>query len=1386
MKRKLKYLYYKMASILLGKNALDYSGRGCRYKIARLLPGRSSAVLLIIKGKVSGVGYNRWLRSNARDHKVNGWIRRRNKHTVEVLLVGKLKRVDAVVDLVKSSRFTGIDQINERWLVKEKAGDLAASLRNQGGERDGGRKFTITFAGDTSLGDNDLRRRRNKETFERLKNEPLSFFEGVTPLIKNTDHFIINVETVLADRPTKTFDKNYLKWDDPERTVEVLQNIGVTAASLANNHVMDYGSDLMLSTKKRLTAAGITCFGVGADQKEAARPLKLPLKGNYGDKNIYILNGMRASKRYWEKYSFFAGTDSPGVNSLNERRIERSIARIRKKDPESIIMICPHWQGLDYKWANDRLVQICRGFIDKGADFVIGHGPHMMQQIEQYRSGLIVYSLGNFVFNTGGEYKKRGVPPYSLIARLEIREDRGEWSTNCKLYPILSDNRRQGFRPRPVTKNEANDAYAQIATHLPDRAKLIESFNLVRDGRGWHLYQHKSEVKQNFSSRLDEMSRRETRSKCRVERGGGKMIKKVKRSLKYIYFKTLCQLFGDSDLILRNRFVQLLPGNSAVLLKVKGKVFGVGYNRWLKREARVNGVTCWVKKREVEAADVLLVGSVEKLMVVFLAAREGPGNTKINIMNERWLNKQGSLQVADAPKKNDKVFTITFAGDTSFGDYFLNKLGDKKLIDRLENNPGSFYKGLKSLTDKVSDHFIINLETVFADSPKLSLKGKKYPNWDNPQRTIPVLKNLGVTAVNLANNHTMDFGEKAMQTTCEQLKEAGIKHFGAGSNLYKASEPLKIELKGEKSTKNVYIFSAMRVSNRYSKRYREDYGFFASDATPGVNPLNLNEILLAVSDLKQKEPDALVIVCPHWQGYDYKWVSPAIVDICRSLVAAGADYVLAHGTHMANHIEKTKKGTIAYSIGNFIFVSPGRYRKFNALPYSMLVKLYITESNGEWKAEPRFYPIVTDNKETGYNVRLVNTREFLEMHAMLGKKVDNIKELGAIYERKKDQHGYFISVASKKSTDFKNIILGEKKLSEIDFNDIGVVSSCIDGLKDFHNHLDLRISEFYERLLKSRVIKSKSHVSKILLEEVGKHIKREYVSHLSARLFERKKISIKKAVSFRDIMIEQSETRRLGCPEYSWVLDRKDRAYRFADAIGLRRPKNDLRTYKLSEISEQDGPIVIKPVHSTGSRGVYIIFNKSTILSAREGFYLCSWSELIEDAFKKMKPKKKGGRPLIEKDEWMIEELILGQRKAFMPANDLKFYTFYGKVLLILECNRASPKQYCFWNSDMEVVETGKYKDKPIFEGAGFTEKELSAVTNISLQIPVPFIRLDMLKSYDGLVFGEATPRPGDFHLFNNEYDRKLGVAYRKAQARLLRDLLNEKKFEDFTSIFEI
>src|SRR5699024_5656384 len=107
-------------------------------------------------------------------------------------------------------------------------------------------------------------------------------------------------------------------------------------------------------------------------------------------------------------------------------------------------------------------------------------------------------------------------------------------------------------------------------------------------------------------------------------------------------------------------------------------------------------------------------------------------------------------------------YTLTFAGDTSLGDWYLEGTGKEHLLDRLKKDPFSYFSGVKPLV-KNSDYLILNLETVLEDDPKPIFEDKGYPNYDNPERTLKVLKDLGVSAVSLANDHTMDFGDKVLR-----------------------------------------------------------------------------------------------------------------------------------------------------------------------------------------------------------------------------------------------------------------------------------------------------------------------------------------------------------------------------------------------------------------------------------------------------------------------------------------------------------------------------------------------------------------------------------------------------------------------------------------------
>jgi len=716
-----------------------------------------------------------------------------------------------------------------------------------------------------------------------------------------------------------------------------------------------------------------------------------------------------------------------------------------------------------------------------------------------------------------------------------------------------------------------------------------------------------------------------------------------------------------------------------------------------------------------------------------------------------------------------KKYTISFAGDTSLGEWYLRKPGKEELVNRLENNPLSFFDGVKPLVEK-SDYFILNLETVLEDNPKSILKGKQYPNYDNPARSLSVLKDLGVSAVSLANNHTMDFGEKVLLKTLKRLKKAKIDSFGAGKNIEEASAPLKITLKGRKSNKNIYIFTGMRAG----KRYRE-YGFFAEDNKPGVNNLPQKGLSRRISKLRKEDPESIIVVCPHWQGLDYKWASKhsRIKNRCRTFIDAGANYIFSHGTHMMNDIEQYNGGTIAYSIGNFVFNSPGRYKKLQAPPYSLIVNMEVQEDqNGQWTVKNKFYPILTDNKATNFNVRKINKQE--------------ASNLNSNYE--KDELGIFINNTENETVnEILEIIIGKKEVNKNNFKDIRSIEEQIQALNKAQDQIYDNLNDFYYKLTRAKHMKKVEKDNYHLYDMLSNFIKTDFITHNLYHKFGRRKLNITNTISFQNIIVQNAEIKRLGNPYYAQLLDKKLIAYKFADKVNFRRPYTDPKIYKFSELEPQNGPVVIKPTSATGSMGVYLIYNENRILSARDGKFLSSWEELVNDVKAKMDEDKNRVRKYFRKDEWIIEELIVDPTNPECPT-DLKFHIFYGENVLVQEVIRDGKNKYQFWDANNEKVFTGKLdSEDQIYNNAkGFNKKDLDEIIRFSLEIPVPFMRIDMLKGDNELVFGEATYYPGGFETFNPEWDRKLGEAYVNAEARLKRDLLNGKEFKHFKSIFKI
>lgn len=287
----------------------------------------------------------------------------------------------------------------------------------------------------------------------------------------------------------------------------------------------------------------------------------------------------------------------------------------------------------------------------------------------------------------------------------------------------------------------------------------------------------------------------------------------------------------------------------------------------------------------------------------------------------------------------------------------------------------------------------------------------------------------------------------------------------------------------------------------------------------------------------------------------------------------------------------------------------------------------------------------------------------------------------------------------------------------------------------------------------------------------------DHLTHRLLKRVERHDLKVRRGLSFRAFMVQESETRRLGMRSASWMLDQKIAAYRFVDKLAVRRPTTDLESYKFQSLPRFT-PSVVKPVRGTGSRGCYLLYSDFEIVHVLDGLQFGSWDDMYSHAKTLMADST--SRPL--PDRWFIEELILENAAERIPARDLKFFTFYGEVIMVLEVQRRMGNaQYSFLLPDNTPIRPGSWK-YDYYEGKGTEAADIALIESLSLEIPHPFSRIDMLKGEDGLVFGEFTPRPGRFQNFSNRWDRVLGEAWAQAQYRLQQDLLQGRRFDAFLS----
>jgi hypothetical protein len=269
---------------------------------------------------------------------------------------------------------------------------------------------------------------------------------------------------------------------------------------------------------------------------------------------------------------------------------------------------------------------------------------------------------------------------------------------------------------------------------------------------------------------------------------------------------------------------------------------------------------------------------------------------------------------------------------------------------------------------------------------------------------------------------------------------------------------------------------------------------------------------------------------------------------------------------------------------------------------------------------------------------------------------------------------------------------------------------------------------------------------------------------------------INSVASFKTSLVLRSTIRKKQRLTHDHILDDKSLAYQLMDVLDVRRPFRSTETFTTKTFSPENER-VLKPVNSAGSRGVYIIYDETNIQRVKDTSIFQGYDEL------KLKMKEDVQKGFVQNDEWFLEEFIY-DRERHKPAKDLKFYCFYGRVGLVLEIERFPNIKYCWWNRSGYRIHTGKYENQ-LFEGEGFTKDELELVEKLSGELPVPFMRIDFLKTSKEFVFGEFTPKPGNYDEFNEKTDQLLGEMYLEAEYKLIDDLIKGKKFSHFKEIYQ-
>ena len=304
----------------------------------------------------------------------------------------------------------------------------------------------LSAVGDCTLGNDSKLGYANSlpAMLSKVNNDFSYFFKNVYSIFSKDDVTIANLETTFTesnDKADKQF--NFKASGDYAKSLTLGSIEGV---NLSNNHIYDYKEKGFKDTKLALENEKVNYFGEGSKWVTKIKDQSFGFLGYRG----------------WS-------LDKEFMNKL-----KADITELKKTN--SVVVINFHWGNENQNYPIDAQKQLAHFAIDNGADIVLGHHPHVIQGVEQYKNRIIAYSLGNFCF--GGNTNPRDKTTFIFQSDLKFTDNKLT-SIGVRVIPcsISSVEYKNDYCPTPMQGEAKTNLLSRLNKLSPNSGfKISDEF----------------------------------------------------------------------------------------------------------------------------------------------------------------------------------------------------------------------------------------------------------------------------------------------------------------------------------------------------------------------------------------------------------------------------------------------------------------------------------------------------------------------------------------------------------------------------------------------------------------------------------------------------------------------------------------------------------------------------------------------------------------------------------------------------------------------------------------------------------------------------------------------------------------------------------------------